>query len=60
MPQASATGKGAPTLIVKIDAVYAPMPMNAAFAIASRPHESVSQIDNARSALMPIVSTRLL
>ncbi len=36
------------------------MPMNAAFAIASSPHDSVSQIDRASSALMPIVSTRLL
>jgi hypothetical protein len=34
--------------------------MNAAFAIASSPHDSVSQIDSASSALMPIVSTRLL
>ena len=33
---------------------------NAAFAIASNPHDSVSQIDSASSALMPIVSTRLL
>ena len=34
--------------------------MNAALAMASMPHDSVSQIDSASSALVPIVSTRLL
>ena len=36
------------------------MPMNAALAIASMPHDSVSQIDNANSALVPSDSTTLL
>ena len=34
--------------------------LNAAFAIASSPHDSVSQIDSASNALTPMVSTRLL
>jgi hypothetical protein len=41
MPPASATENGISAFIVSNDAVYAPMPMNAAFAIASKPHDSV-------------------
>jgi hypothetical protein len=41
MPAAMAAGKGQPWLIVRTDEVYAPIPMNAALAIASMPHDSV-------------------
>ena len=41
MPPASATENGISAFIVSSADVYAPMPMNAALAIASRPHDSV-------------------
>ncbi len=41
MPAAIAAGNGQPWFSVRMDEVYAPMPMNAALAIASIPHDSV-------------------
>ena len=41
MPPSSATENGISAFIVSNAEVYAPMPMKAAFAIASMPHDSV-------------------
>ena len=45
--------------MVSSAAVYAPMPMKAALAMASMPQARVSQMERASKALVPSVSTRL-